>query len=62
MASTKNTVISLEALVPERYDEQVFEYTGDNLTTITYKYNSLTVAVVTMEYDGDKVTRRYISA
>lgn len=62
MGATKETVISLEALVPERYDEQVFAYTGDNLTSITYKWKTNTVAVVTMEYTGDKLTRRYRSA
>lgn len=62
MAATEQAIISLEAMVPEKYDEQLYAYTGDNLTTITYKWKGNTVAVVTMEYTGDKLTRRYRSA
>ena len=49
-------------LVPTKFDEEVYGYTGNDLTTITYKLASATVGVVTMEYVDSRVTRRYRSA
>lgn len=62
MNSTKNTVITVSALAPERYDEQRFEYTGDNLTIIRYFWKGTQIAVVTNEYTVDKLTRSYRSS
>lgn len=61
MNATKNTVMTLSALAPERFDEQRFEYTGDNLTTIRYFWKGAEVVEVTNEYTGDKLTRTYRS-
>lgn len=41
-------------LVPEKFDEQVITYVGatTDIDTVTYKLASVTVAVLTMSYDG----------
>lgn len=43
-------------LVPERFDEVSISYTGENITGVVYKYNSDTVATLTLAYTDDKIT------
>jgi hypothetical protein len=41
-------------LVPEKFDEQVITYVGatTDISTVTYKLATITVATLTMSYDG----------
>lgn len=43
-------------LVPESYDEIGLSYTGSNLTTVTYKKASATIATLTLTYSGSQLT------
>lgn len=46
----------LNALIPEKYDEVDLAYTGSDLTTVTYKLSSNTVATLTLSYTGGLLT------
>lgn len=46
-------------LVPEKFDEQVLTYVGatTKIATVTYKLATVTVATLTLSYDGsDRLT------
>jgi trans-2-enoyl-CoA reductase len=42
---------------PEHYDTINMGYTGDNLTTVVYKLDGVTVATLTLGYTGDNLTQ-----
>jgi hypothetical protein len=46
----------MSSLVPERYDELVLGYTGDDLTTVVYKLATVTVATLTLSYTSGRLT------
>lgn len=57
--SSANSLTALNArlasgLVPEAFDEQVITYVGatDRINTVEYKLATVTVATLTMSYDG----------
>lgn len=50
------TVERLTGLVPVAYNAISLAYTGDNITTVTYKVGATTVATLTLGYTGDNLT------
>ena len=44
------------SLVPAAYDEITLGYTGDNVTTVTYKLATVTVKTLTLTYSGANLT------
>jgi hypothetical protein len=59
-ASTETTLAALNAksaaaLVPEQFDEQVISYVGatTDVSTVEYKLATVTVATLTLSYDGN---------
>jgi hypothetical protein len=45
-------VSNFPELVTEKYDEIALAYDGSNLSTVTFKLSSVTVATLTLNYDG----------
>ena len=52
----RQNVLALQALVPAAFDEVALAYTGDDLTTVTYKLAGVTVATLTLGYTGTNLT------
>lgn len=48
--------VTSSPLVPELYDSIDLGYTGDDLTTVTYKLGVATVATLTLGYTGGRLT------
>jgi hypothetical protein len=46
----------VQGLVNQPHDEIVLSYTGTNLTGVTYKLASVTVATLTLGYSGSTLT------
>ena len=46
----------LNQFVPEKFDELVLSYTGDDLTRVVYKLATVTVVILTLSYTGGKLT------
>lgn len=58
-AGVTNGALKVEALnqlVPETYDEIVLGYTGSDLTLVTYKLDSETVATLSLTYVSGNLT------
>ena len=50
-------VLSLNELMPARFDEINLSYTGDDVTGVVYKLATVTVATLTLTYTAGKLTR-----
>lgn len=48
--------INAAQLVPEVYNEILISYTGEDVTGVIYKQNSITVATLTLTYSSGKLT------
>jgi hypothetical protein len=48
--------VAAQPLVPVDYDEIVLGYTGANVTSVTYKKASSTVATLQLTYTGSNLT------
>lgn len=48
-------VLSMPALIP-KHDERVYGYTSGDLTSITYKLDTVTVATITLSYTSGDLT------
>ena len=46
------SVSSVNALVPNKYDEIALSYTGENLTGVVFKLATATIATLTLTYSG----------
>ena len=44
------------SLVPEKYDDIALTYTGNNLTTVVYSFESILIATLTLTYVNNKLT------
>jgi len=47
---------AMNSLVPDSYDQILFEYTGDDMTKITFRADGKTIAVVQMTYKDHRLT------
>ena len=47
---------AMNSLVPDSYDQILFEYTGDNMTKITFRSDGKTIAVIQMTYSSHRLT------
>lgn len=59
VAAAANPIATVDALVPTKYDYVSLGYTGDDLTSVTYKTggsDGTTVATLTLGYTGGKLT------
>ena len=54
----KLALVNASGLIPNEHDEIDLSYTGDDLTTVTYKLGGSTVATLPITYDvpGGKIT------
>lgn len=52
MSLIYGNVKTLNTLVPSRYDDIVLTWGGGNLTQVVYTYLGVTVATLTLTYDG----------
>lgn len=55
---SSNAIRMLQAnnLVPESFDEIDLSYTGDNLTSVVYKKDNITIKTLTLTYSGSNLT------
>ena len=50
-------VALLSAAAPANYDDIVLTYTGDLLTQVVWKLNTVTLKTATLTYTGDRLDR-----
>ena len=54
---TAVNIRQLGSFAPPDYDEALLSYTGNNLTGVVYKLETVTVRTVVLEYTGNQLTR-----
>lgn len=62
--SAGNTAVRtlLTGAIPGKFDDVDLTYTGDNLTGVVYKLNTVTIRTLTLTYDGsDRLCRVQVS-